>query len=75
MPLTCNIGAKGKRVRLVMGIGLEAAGFLTAIFWARWGGGWRWAVPVVLVAAGAFAVFEARAGWCALRAMGVKTRV
>jgi hypothetical protein len=22
---------------------------------------------------GAFAIFEARAGWCALRAMGIKT--
>jgi len=25
------------------------------------------------VLGGAFAIFEARAGWCALRAMGIKT--
>ena len=40
--MTCNIDAKGKRVRLLMGVGLDVVGVLVAVFWARWGGGWRW---------------------------------
>jgi len=74
MPLTCNIDGRGRLVRLVYGILLTLAGILMAVLWA-----WpdssviSWISTICVILAGLFAVFEARAGWCALRAMGVKT--
>lgn len=73
--MQCNIDARGKAVRLIWGLllllgaavigGLAFAGVLV---------GWVWWLAVAgLFAAGAFGVFEARAGWCAVRAMGFKT--
>lgn len=56
------------------GILLIVLGVVLAIFWA-WphGGIWRWTVSIGCGLGGAFAVFEARAGWCVVRAMGFKT--
>jgi hypothetical protein len=34
-----------------------------------------WLVSAGVLGAGAFSVFEARAGWCALRAMGFRTKI
>jgi hypothetical protein len=74
MPLTCNIDAKGKAVRLVYGIVLILIGLALAYWWARGSGSYvRWSVTTLCVLGGAFAVFEARAGWCLMRAMGFKT--
>lgn len=74
MPLTCNIDAKGKLARLIWGILLLVAGTILAIAWA-WGttSPMRWGLVIVCLVGGAFAVFEARAGWCVVRAMGIKT--
>ena len=74
MALTCNIDAKGKAVRMIWGVLLIAAGVALALFRA-WptGSVWAWVIAVLLIAGGAFAVFEARAGWCVIRAMGMKT--
>jgi hypothetical protein len=73
--LECNIDARGKAVRLLSGLASLAAGLvLLSLSAAGVLDG-----QVVAVAAGAavlgggFAIFEARAGWCALRAMGIKT--
>ena len=75
MALTCNIGAAGKVFRLKLGIALVSGGLLLAalmlfdilsspIFW----------FPVVgSVLGGAFSIWEARAGWCIVRAMGIRT--
>jgi uncharacterized membrane protein HdeD (DUF308 family) len=74
MPLTCNIDARGKLVRLIYGIVLIIAGAALLYFWAMESGSvLRWAVGLFCVLGGAFAVFEARAGWCVVRAIGVKT--
>ncbi|QOV91370.1 hypothetical protein [Humisphaera borealis] len=74
MALTCNIDAKGKVARLIFGLIMIAVGIVTAVFWAVGTGGWLpWTVSAALVAFGAFGVFEARAGWCVMRAMGFKT--
>jgi hypothetical protein len=73
MALACNIDARGKAVRLRIGLVLLVLGF-AALGWAlRSGGSPQWMAAVVLLSAGGFTLFEARAGWCALRAMGVKT--
>jgi hypothetical protein len=76
MGLKCNIDSQGKRVRLVNGIVTLAIGIVVAALWG-WAGASQtgWAVSIALIAAGAFMIFEARAGWCVLRAMGVKTKI
>lgn len=76
MALKCNIGAAGKAARLRVGLlgvagGLTlglvtAVGVLPTLAW--------WAV-VGSIAGGSFAIWEARAGWCVVRAMGFKTPV
>ena len=76
MALTCNIGAAGKAARLRIGIIGVAAGLVLALLVGigllpsiSW-----WAVTAI-VAGGSFAIWEARAGWCIVRAMGFKTPV
>jgi hypothetical protein len=75
MALVCNINARGKRRRFIIGILLLLAAILVGIW------GWREGSEIfgifsgVLALGGGFSVFEAAAGWCAVRAMGFKTRV
>jgi hypothetical protein len=74
MALQCNIDSRGRVARLVYGIVMVLAAVVVALVWAVPSGSmWAWVVTVSLAAAGAFGVFEARAGWCAVRAMGFKT--
>jgi hypothetical protein len=74
MALSCNIDRKGKLVRLVYGVALVLAGIGLMIGWAMGTGlFWRWAISSACLAGGALAIFEARAGWCVVRAMGIKT--
>ncbi|MEO0477313.1 MAG: hypothetical protein AAF085_15300 [Planctomycetota bacterium] len=73
--MQCNIDAKGKMLRLIygllmIGVGAALAGLILLDIVA---GGWVWAGVVALMLFGAFGVYEARAGWCAVRAMGFKT--
>lgn len=76
MPLTCNIDSRGKVVRLIYGVVLIVIAIVLLFAWALPTGSlWAWVVTVLCSAGGAFAVFEARAGWCAVRAMGFKTPV
>ena len=73
--MQCNIGAKGKAVRLKLGLkALGVAliltvvilvGLLESVYW--------WYVTGAIAFVGAFTIFEARAGWCIIRAMGFKT--
>ena len=76
MPLTCNINAKGKAIRLAGGTFLLIDGLVLAVTFAWPTGGWiPWTSASLLAFVGAFMIFEARAGWCAVRAMGFKTRI
>lgn len=75
MAMQCNIDAKGKSIRLLLGLahllvavvlaGLLLAGVLTPTWW--------WFVVTGLGLGGSFMVFEARSSWCVVRAMGFKT--
>ncbi len=73
--MTCNIDAKGRAMRRAGGIlccvlGVLLLGLAFAVH------GFRWlliGLGLILVAAGVFQFYESRKGWCALRAMGVKT--
>lgn len=73
--LECNIDARGKAVRLLSGLASLAAGLvLLSLTAAGVLDGQLVAVAAgAAVLGGGFAIFEARAGWCALRAMGIKT--
>ncbi|MBC02166.1 MAG: hypothetical protein CMJ34_02530 [Phycisphaerae bacterium] len=71
--MQCNIDAKGKAVRLVIGLAFIAAGVLLLVF----GGteGVPLGVGIGCLAGGAFSTFEGWSGWCAIRAMGFRTRL
>ena len=76
MPLQCNIDSRGRVGRLVKGLILLIAGVAMLFAWALpAGSALSWIVTVLVLAGGAFAVFEAWAGWCVVRAMGFKTRL
>jgi uncharacterized membrane protein HdeD (DUF308 family) len=76
MPLQCNIDSKGKAVRLIYGIVLLIGGIILIFTWARGSNSvWPWVLSGALAVSGAFAIFEARAGWCVVRAIGFKTPV
>ena len=71
--MQCNIDARGKAVRLIMGIIFAIAGILIMAV----GGGAAWSVisGLCCLAGGGFMIFEGAAGWCAVRAMGFKTKL
>ena len=75
--MRCNIDAKGKVIRLLSGIFflLVGLGLLLVVVFSMSEISWLWMVGVLLVAIGVFQVFEGWAGWCVLRAMGIKTRL
>jgi hypothetical protein len=74
--MQCNIDARGKAVRLINGIVGTLIGLVLLFAWALPRGGFiAWTVTCVLLAMGLFSIFEARAGWCVVRAMGFKTRI
>ena len=76
MALTCNINAAGKAARLRVGILAVAGGLGTALLVATGvlptiG----WIAVAGSIAGGCFSIWESRAGWCVVRAMGFKTRL
>lgn len=76
MALTCNIDANGRKVRLINGIVTVAIALLVMGIWAIPTGSLiAWGLFAALLLGGGFMIFEARAGWCVMRAMGFKTRV
>jgi hypothetical protein len=76
MPLQCNIDAKGKAARLIWGTLILVCGVILLVLWPlRHGGVIAWSVSIAVILAGGFAIFESRAGWCVVRAMGVKTPI
>jgi hypothetical protein len=75
--MQCNIDGKGRSVRMISGlfvtlIGLCLVALVFAGVLAAW---WWWPVAMVILALGAFQVFEAWQGWCVVRAMGIRTRI
>jgi hypothetical protein len=74
MPLTCNIDSRGKRARLIYGMVMLAIGLGIGV-WALISQPFLWIISGVCLLLGGFCVFEAWAGWCAMRAMGFKTKL
>ena len=72
MPLQCNINTRGKLLRLIYGVALVVAGVVLLFIWLTMVGR---IVEAILILVGSFAIFEARKGWCVIRAMGGKTPI
>jgi hypothetical protein len=66
--MVCNIDSKGRWIRGINSLVLIFAAL--AVWWK----GWPVWIAVVLGASGLFSGYEAVRGWCALRAMGIKTK-
>lgn len=74
--MQCNIDQRGRRVRFVYGLVMLAIGGLIIGLWAaRNDSIWPWIIGLFAVASGLFGLFEARKGWCVVRAMGIKTKM
>ena len=77
MAFECNIDARGKAARLRMGMLGVAGGILLSL--TTLAGILPSTIGYVMAAGsisgGAFAMWEARMGWCVVRAMGFKTRL
>ncbi len=75
MQRTCNIGAKGKFLRLSLGfmsmfagISLLTLAHLDFIVWDK-----IFILGIISILGGLFSIWEAREGWCVVRAIGIKT--
>ena len=76
MALACNIDQRGRAARYRIGFSLVALAALAYVIGSRFSRGPApLLVAVLLGAAGVFALFEANRGWCALRALGFKTKL
>lgn len=71
--MQCNIDAKGRAVRLAIGLVTLLAGII--VLWAAGDTGAGLGVGLGCLGGGAFAVFEGWKGWCAVRALGFKTKI
>ena len=65
MAFVCNIDSRGKAFRLRIGIIALAIGIIDIKY--------AWLVPIGIISGGLFSIFEARMGWCVVRALGFRT--
>ncbi|MEX2673165.1 MAG: hypothetical protein WD294_13760 [Phycisphaeraceae bacterium] len=77
MALQCNINQRGRRARFNWGLLMlaVAAAFAVAAAAGWWASPWAWAAAAICLAFALFGFFEARKGWCVVRAMGIKTPI
>jgi hypothetical protein len=75
MKLACNIDQRGRKARLVTGIIVDLCGVALIIAGAFGGSRGILIAGIFLCLTGSFMIFEGARGWCALRAMGIKTRM
>jgi hypothetical protein len=73
MKLAYNIDQRGKKARLKGGIIAALCGIVLMIWGALAGSRTMLVIGILLLITGAFMIFEGARGWCALRAIGIKT--
>ena len=73
MKLACNIDQRGRKARIISGAVVNLCGLALIITGVMDGSKLLLGVGILLDVVGSFMVFEGARGWCALRAMGVKT--
>lgn len=74
MKFTCNIGWKGRVLRAVTGVVLIVDAYLLHRYKMPDDQWWSLVLQLVIGAMGVFTLFEGVVGWCAVRAMGIRTR-
>ena len=75
MKLTPNIDQSGRKMRMRGGILACVVGVVLTVWGAVSGSRGMLIAGIFLIVTGAFMIFEASHGWCALRAMGLKTKM
>ena len=75
MKLTCNIDHRGRKARLVTGAIVDVCSIAGIIAGVLGDSTSILAIGILLFITGSFMIFEGACGWCALRAMGIKTRM
>ena len=77
MALECNIDARGKAVRMKLGIRLVIISIIIAAltYFGIIPSSFGWTLAGGSFVGGAFTIWEARMGWCVLRATGFKTKI
>ena len=77
MVFECNIGARGKAVRMKLGIRLVIISLIlaTLTYFEIIPPTLGWLSTAASLGGGAFTIWEARMGWCVIRAMGFKTKI
>ena len=75
MNRACNIDAKGKAVRFLTGIFAILSGLVLAILVNQGILSFEsyWLLVCGSIVGGVFAMWEAKTGWCVVRAIGIKT--
>ena len=72
MAMCCNLDKRGRRIRGTIGTCIVIAGLLTiGLTWPPTAGQWVGGAGLTLF--GSFILFEALKGWCAAKAMGIRT--
>ncbi len=77
MALECNIGARGKAVRMKLGIRLVILSLILAAltYFGFIPTTLGWLATMASFGGGAFTIWESRMGWCVIRAMGFRTKI
>jgi hypothetical protein len=71
--LSCNIDQRGRRARLAGGVIVDTCGTALIVTGLVTDSTAVLVVGILLCIAGSFMIFEGVRGWCALRALGIKT--
>ena len=77
MAFECNIDDRGKAARMKLGIRLVIISFILAAltYFEILPTPLGWLATAASFGGGAFTIWEARMGWCVVRAMGFKTKI
>jgi hypothetical protein len=76
LALVCNIDERGRALRYRVGFVLVPLGILVGLLAPQLvAAKVAWLSGGLLVLGGVFSLFEANRGWCAARAMGIKTKL
>ena len=87
MALQCNIDARGRSVRIKLGLITLVLGIITifltyfkipSLFWNSLPYNVKtlaWLINCCIIIGGLFSIWEGRKGWCIVRAMGFKTKI
>ena len=75
MKLACNIDQRGRKARIVAGAVVDLCGSILIVVGVLASSLPTVALGIFLCVAGSFMIFEGARGWCALRALGIKTKL